>query len=763
MVELTPCPEVDTLEHFALGSIEERAALQVEEHLSQCCSCLSCLGTLRGSDQLIEALRAQREKREHPEVNETVCRLMARLKEMSQDGSLPAGSEDVSAPLRVQDYLLPPQGPGELGRLGDYRVLELLGAGGMGAVFLAEDLQLRRRVALKVLHPHLAARPAGRKRFQREARAAAAMTHDHLVAIYQVGEGNGLPFIALQYLEGETLQARLEHAGPLPPQEVIRLGRQLASGLAAAHRAGLVHRDIKPANIFLASAGRDDRASLSVVKILDFGLAWSADEEGRLTDCGTMLGTPPYMSPEQARGEAADVRSDLHACGAVLYAMCTGRAPFAGQGAQAILEQVRTIQPRSVTEINPTAPAWLAEIIDRLLAKNPAERCTSAEEVAALLDAQSPPPSSPAAPRRRRRWLSVAGLAVAVLLLAIAGPAFLRSSRQLERPDHPAAPALPENNPAEHLVADLTPGGQEKADGAASQEEEEKAPAVHPAALFAFEERGTGVKELGSKVADLLFARLSANPDLYLVDRADIKKVLEELELGLSGAVKPAEATKVGQLTGAKLLITGSVVQVDKKMYLIAKIIGTETSRVLGVTVDGKSGDDLGPLVEKLGDKVSETIKGSTEKLIARHVPRTDRIAALNKALKKGPRPSVLVQITERHIGLPRIDPAAQTEVAKFCKETGFTLIDPEEGTRGSAEILITGEGMSETALRVGNLISVKARVEIKAVERKTGKLLAADRQTTVAVGLAEQIAGKSALQEAGAILAERLLPRLVK
>jgi TolB-like protein len=292
---------------------------------------------------------------------------------------------------------------------------------------------------------------------------------------------------------------------------------------------------------------------------------------------------------------------------------------------------------------------------------------------------------------------------------------------------------------------------------------QEKAPAVYPTALFPFAERGSAVKEFGAKVSDILFAKLVAKPELYLVDRAELKKTLEEQALNLSGVVKSGEATQVGQLTGAKLLVTGSVFQVDKRLYLIAKVIGTETSRVAGASVDGKVTDELAPLVEKLADALAETIAKQADKLVAKPASSTDRLAALKQKLKKGGRPVLFVRIPERHVGQLVFDPAAQTEVLRFCRGTGFEIIDAEEGSQGKADVLLTGEGISELAGRVGNLVSVKARVELKAVDRKSGKGLAADRQTAVVVDLTEQIAGKSALQQAAAAIAERMLPRLVK
>ncbi len=246
-----------------------------------------------------------------------------------------------------------------------------------------------------------------------------------------------------------------------------------------------------------------------------------------------------------------------------------------------------------------------------------------------------------------------------------------------------------------------------------------------------------------------------------MVDRTDMKKTLDEQALNLSGAVRADEATKVGQLTGAKLLVTGSVVHVDKNLFLVAKIISTETSRVAAASVEGKVSDELGPLVGKLADQIDTTLAEQSADLVPVAETPKDRLESLSKQLKKGKRPAVLVQIAERHIGLPPFDPAAQTEMILFCRGTNFDVIDAENGTLGAADVLIQGEAISELAGRVGGLVSVKARVEVKAVDRKSGKVLAVDRQTALVVDLTEQIAGKSALQEAASIIAERMLPKI--
>ncbi len=296
-----------------------------------------------------------------------------------------------------------------------------------------------------------------------------------------------------------------------------------------------------------------------------------------------------------------------------------------------------------------------------------------------------------------------------------------------------------------------------------AQEEDKAKPAVYPVAILPFQERGREAANLGSQVSDLLFAKLVVNPDIYLVEREDITKLFDEKELNLSGLVNPAEAIHVGHLTGAKIIVTGSVVVAGDSQYLVAKIIGTETSRVLGASAKGRVGDDLDGMVDELAKSIAETISDRASELVATPKTQQDLVAALKKSLGKGQRPSVWIDIQERHIGQATIDPAAETELAVICKELGFEVIDRKAGKRGDADIALIGEGFSQFAARHGNLSSVKARLELKAVDRASGQVLAVDRQVSVAVDLAEQIAGKTALQEAAATIAGRLLPKIVE
>jgi serine/threonine protein kinase len=311
----------------------------------------------------------------------------------------PAGLASETDPESCKDqvdFLAPPQGPDELGRLGPYRVLKVLGKGGMGVVFLAEDPQLKRTVALKAMLPVLAASDSNRQRFLQEAQTAAALEHDHVIHIYQVGEDRGVPFLAMPFLKGEPLDQCLKREKRLPASEVLRIGREVAEGLAAAHEKGLIHRDIKPANVWLeAPRGR--------VKILDFGLARAVSGGSHLTQTGAILGTPAYMSPEQARGKAVDGRSDLFSLGCVLYQVCTGQLPFEGSDTISTLMAVSTDDPPSPEELNPEVPPALSDLVMHLLAKSADDRPASAAAVVEAISRIEDDQLEPLADTPRRR------------------------------------------------------------------------------------------------------------------------------------------------------------------------------------------------------------------------------------------------------------------------------------------------------------------------------------------------------------------------
>lgn len=277
-------------------------------------------------------------------------------------------------------------------RIGGYTVLGDIGRGGMGRVYLARDEQLQRDVAIKVMHNHRAGNTSARQRFLKESRATAAIDHPHIVTIYHVGEHEGLPYLVMQRLEGRTLHDHREERGRLPVAEALRIAREIAAGLAAAHGRNLIHRDIKPGNIFLE--GADKR-----VKIIDFGLAMdTTDEATKLTIDGSLVGTPAYMSPERINSQPIDAQSDIFSLGVILYELLTGRLPFEGRSLVATLTAIARGEAHPVREVAPDVPAGVADLTMRLIAHDarnrPATAAAIVEEIAVLERQFTPAPGA---------------------------------------------------------------------------------------------------------------------------------------------------------------------------------------------------------------------------------------------------------------------------------------------------------------------------------------------------------------------------------
>jgi serine/threonine protein kinase len=266
-----------------------------------------------------------------------------------------------------------------------YKIIEKLGEGGMGVVYKAEDSRLERTVALKFLSPHILGDQNDRARFVHEAKAAAALNHPNVCTIHEIDEADDQIFIAMEFVDGENLRTRLR-AGPLEVNDALGIAAQIAEGLEAAHRRGIVHRDIKPANIVVTPDG--------LVKIMDFGLARRLGG-AQLTRAGTTMGTVAYMSPEQARGDAVDHRTDLWSLGVMLYEMVTGQRPFRGDHDQAVIYSILNDEPGTASQSRPDVPAALDAVIHTLLFKNAAERCQSAAEVAADLQGMATTAGAP--------------------------------------------------------------------------------------------------------------------------------------------------------------------------------------------------------------------------------------------------------------------------------------------------------------------------------------------------------------------------------
>jgi serine/threonine protein kinase len=360
----------ELLSGFLSGALSTTAERQLVEHLDSCARCQQQVEQLAGSQRWWHEAQIflSPEKEENWGTTSIVLPL---ADEHENDGA------DEGAPTISLDFLAPTDDPQSLGRIGAYEVVGVVGRGGTGIVLKAFDRTLNRLVAIKVLAPNLATAAAARRRFARESQAAAAVVHEHIVPIHAVSAQQDLPYIVMQYVPGRSLQQRLDQRGPLPVCEVLRIGMQTAAGLAAAHAQGLVHRDVKPANILLENG-------IERVLITDFGLARAMDEAS-LTCSSVIAGTPQYMSPEQARGEAIDYRADLFSLGSVLYALCTGHSPFRAETTMGVLHRICKESPRPIQETNPEIPFWLSAIIGRLHAKNPAKRYASAAEVTEVL------------------------------------------------------------------------------------------------------------------------------------------------------------------------------------------------------------------------------------------------------------------------------------------------------------------------------------------------------------------------------------------
>jgi serine/threonine protein kinase len=347
---------VARLQQLLAGALSAPASAQLARHVEGCADCQQTLQDLppAGASWAEKLTRVQH--KDNPNVTQ----------------------DEIKAESADLGFLDPSEQPGHLGRLGKYEIAAEIGRGGMGVVFKALDEKLHRVVAIKAMLPQLAASGTARKRFIREAQAAAAVSNEHVIDIHAVDQTGKVPYLVMEFVAGISLQEKLDRVGQLEVKEILRIGLQMAEGLAAAHKQGLVHRDIKPANILLENG-------IERVKITDFGLARAVDDAS-LTQSGVVAGTPMFMAPEQALGERLDHRADLFSLGSVLYLMCTGRPPFRANSTLAVLKRVTDDTPRPIREINPEIPDWLANIIGKLHAKKPQERYQAASEVAEILN-----------------------------------------------------------------------------------------------------------------------------------------------------------------------------------------------------------------------------------------------------------------------------------------------------------------------------------------------------------------------------------------
>lgn len=457
---------------------------------------------------------------------------------------------------------------------GRYEILALLGQGGMGAVYKARDNELERLVALKIIRPELTTNPEILKRFKQELILARQVTHRNVIRIFDLGQSDGLKFITMEYLEGQDLRSILKEKGKLAPEEAVRIVLQICRALEAAHGEGVIHRDLKPQNIMMDSNGR--------AYVMDFGIARSAYLPG-MTQTGALVGTPEYMSPEQAKGEKLDERSDLFSLGVILYELLTGKSPYYSDTPLATLWKRIQEKAQPLSEVDPTIPAALSDIVARALEIEPGNRFANANEFAQHLESWlgiSPSvitslPSAAPAGWQKAAVMKYAAIGIAALLLLAVGGFALRKQ--------------------------FFPGASSKASSAPE-------PVVLAVIPLRNASGDASLNWLGGSLAEVLRTEIGQSAEFRTVSPDRLQQILSDLRIAPDSEIAASDLQRVAQFTKATLFVWGQYARVGNQIRIDAKLDNLKSQRTVPLTVEAANENALLGVVDKLAQTVQQNL-----------------------------------------------------------------------------------------------------------------------------------------------------------